>query len=183
VLLLWFLGICLFFTVVRLEHSYPHYFIICYPVPFVFSGIAVSELLRRLPRWRFGPMLAGGLATMVFVGSTYTLGMYRGFVKETGGTQGDYGVVYSHKEAAARWVVQNSLNMDRVPYEIRTLVTLTKGWGGSEVVQGTDQLDPTLEARYARADVYDTFRNPHTRGFRCAAGWREFGPLLACPKP
>jgi 4-amino-4-deoxy-L-arabinose transferase-like glycosyltransferase len=183
VLVLWFLGICLFFMGVRLEHTYPHYFIICYPVPFVLSGIGVSELVRRLPRQRFGPLMAGALVVVALVGYTHTLVIFRSFLIESGGAEGDYGVVYTHKEDASRWIAQNGLRMDQVPYDVRTLVDLARGWGGAEVIQGTDQLDPALEARYARADVYNTIRNPHAQRAQCAAGWREFGPLRACPKP
>ncbi len=75
------------------------------------------------------------------------------------------------------------LSMDRVPYEVRALVYITRNWGDAAVIQSTEQADDRLESRYARADVYNTFRVPHAERTPCPAGWRRFGPMIGCPKP
>jgi len=183
VLLLWFSGVCLFFTFLRLEHTYPHYFIVLYPVAFVLMGIGIARVDNSTVKPRWSRLAARGALFLVVFGHLTTLWQFNGFISKEGGTQGDYGVAYTHKWDAAQWLIQNGLSADNVPYDVRALVDITRSWGDADVIQGTEQVDDALESRYARADVYNTFRAPHMERRPCPAGWRRFGPMIGCPKP
>ena len=172
VLSLWMLGVLGFFIAARLEHTFPHYYIIAYPVPFVLGALALSELRR----WRVGAWVAVGLLVAVTAAHASSLLTFRGFLVRHGGAVGDYGVVYQHKADLARWASRNGLELKSGPWELRYLIDQERAYGdvGGDV-------DPA-PAGTKHVDVHDALRWPPARDLRCD-GRKHFGPLVACPRP
>jgi hypothetical protein len=164
--LVWLLGVWAVYATPAADRLYPHYLIVTFPVCFAVQAVGLGDLaavLRRVPRR--GALIAavGVLALLVVANTAFTLSFHR-FVDRTGGTAGDYGVVYRDKAALAAVVRARGFRVgdeDVVDF----LVT-----GDMEVPRGSAPL----------VTVTDRIHNVRPS---CAGELRSFGPLDACFPP
>jgi hypothetical protein len=178
VLLLWVGGIWATFIVARLDALYPHYFVLTYPAPFVIVALALDRCRGLAARWRPRPALAGAIIAVVAMCaaySTFSFAFFR-FVDRQGGTRGDYGVAYKHKNDIATFALRHSLELKEAPPEVGQLVALRRRY-------------PRPDGR--PAEVVPPGRSLEIRDWtrqgdfpECAAERRrQFGPLVACIRP
>ena len=175
----WVLGFVLVFTLLRLEHVWPHYFIILYPAPFVLMWLPLAWIARRFGQK--GAWLAGGATTVIVLAHLTTLLSLGGYVNDRGGTGGDYGVSYEHKADLVDYVVANGLMLHRPPgFEYGFLVRTARAYGDIDEITAAAEGRPAPPRSHRRLRVWDSLRYPRAAGFKCS-GRQDFGPLVTCP--
>jgi hypothetical protein len=164
--LIWLVGVWIVYATPATDRLYPHYLIVTFPVSFVVQAVALADLtatFRRGLRSVAMIVAVGSLGTVVVANAAFTLSFHR-FLDRTGGTAGDYGVVYRDKAELAAFVRAKGFRVADedvldflvtgdigVPRENAPLVTIT--------------------------DRIHNVRPP------CAGELRSFGPLDACLPP
>ncbi len=180
VLLLWLGGIWLAFAVVPLKRVYPHYFILTYPVSFAVIAVALADLAMVVPARagrvaRYAIAAVAGSVALAYV--AFNLGFYA-FVDENGGTSGDYGTAFRHKDAVARYALRHGLTLDPAPKEVSQLAELRRRYGGFSGAGA----GPAPPSGAQRLEVRDRLRDG--RPLACPPGHaRFFGPMAVCPRP
>ncbi len=175
----WFLGFIAVFALLRLEHIYPHYFIILYPVPFVLMWLPLAWLAARFQRWGTGAAVA--ITLLLVLGHLSNLSALRSYIDDRGGTPRDYGVAYVHKAELTDWVVANGLSLHKPPgYEFGFLVRTARRYGDIDEISQRVEQRPAPPRSHRKVRVWDSLRHPRAKSFRCAQK-QSFGPLIACP--
>lgn len=180
ILLLWVGGIWAGFIMARLEALYPHYFVLTYPVPFVIVALALDQCREFAARWHAARAMAVAVAVvfaMCLAYSAFNLSFYR-FVDRQGGTRGDYGIAYRHKNDLATFALRHNLELKAAPVEIAQLVALRRRYPRPDTgprEEGLSQPGRFLEVRdrFHAADFVDC--PPEQK--------HQFGPLVACVRP
>jgi hypothetical protein len=179
-LVLWLGGIWALFFAAHLAKLYPHYFLVAYPVPFALAALALEDLrssFRPSLRRRATVAAATLTAAIAVAYVAFDFG-FTGFLREHGGTAGDYGVAYTHKAAVARFALCEGLNVapEGGAVEVPALMELQRdsGVAPGSCSEGHDA-GRTLVLR-------DRLLDPEP--LPCApGGLRSFGPLDTCLNP
>ncbi len=100
IVLAWFAAPMVVYGLAGLR-TWPHYLVVAFPAPFLIMAWSL-----RGPRWWRRAALSGACVAML-AGVAFNAGLLS-FVEEHGGTQGDYGVAYCHKRAAAQYLMQRT---------------------------------------------------------------------------
>jgi hypothetical protein len=171
-------------SLLGIEQVYPHYFIILYPAPFLALGLALDGVAQ----WgqsgartgsRVGAIAAGFGLALVVAGHLWTLGAFHGYLKDRGGTTGDYGVAYVHKAALVDWVVASGLEIDSAPgWEFGHMVGVRRTYVDPNETAARVTA-PLATGGERRVRIYDGLRQPAIRAAKCP-GRQDFGPLVAC---
>jgi hypothetical protein len=180
ILLLWVGGIWAVFIAARLDALYPHYFVLTYPVPFVIVALALDRCRQFAARWHAGRAMAISVAVVCAMCVAYiafNLSFYR-FVNRQGGTRGDYGIAYRHKNDLATFALRHNLELKAAPEEIVHLVALRRRYPRPETGPGEKGL--SLPGHFL--EVRDRFQGADFVDCPLAQK-REFGPLVACVRP
>jgi hypothetical protein len=163
VLLVWVAGIWVTYAASAGDRVFPHYLIVTYPVSFVLIALALSELVsaangreRRIVELGSAVVLAA--LALSFVGFTLR---FQQFVGRTGGTAGDYGVVYRDERSLAHAVHSRGLGLDGRFYRLVASVSLRRPFGRHDAVLVRNRLRDG-------------------RPLACGGALRAFGPLEAC---
>ena len=176
-LVLWLGGVWAFFVMARLDGVYPHYLIIAYPVPFVVIALCLADLRGLVPeRWRrVGHWAAAGLVGVLVLGYVGFNVSFTSFVRDNGGTAGDYGVAYRHKDALVEFARRHRLRVVGAGYEVQRPIAIRRRYGqpiapASVAPPGGRwlQVGNRLRGRAPRCPPTQT---------------RRFGPLVACVRP
>jgi hypothetical protein len=178
VLLLWVGGIWATFIVARLDALYPHYFVLTYPAPFVIVALALDRCRELVARWRAAPALAAAIVAVVAMCAAYgafNIAFIR-YVDRQGGTRGDYGVAYRHKDDIATFALRHHLELKEAPPEVNQLVSLRRRYPRPDV--GPVEVVPPGRS----LEIRDWVRQGDFS--ECASERRrQFGPLVACIRP
>jgi 4-amino-4-deoxy-L-arabinose transferase-like glycosyltransferase len=161
--LAWLLCVWAVYATPATDRLYPHYLIVTFPVSFAVVAVGLADftgVLRRVSRTGALVVAVGVLGIVVVANTAFTLSFHR-FLDRTGGTAGDYGVVYRDKADLAAAVRARGF---RVADEdvLDFLVT-----GGIATPRGNAPL----------VTVTDRIHNVRPS---CPAVLRSFGPLDAC---
>jgi 4-amino-4-deoxy-L-arabinose transferase-like glycosyltransferase len=165
-LLIWLVGVWIVYATPATDRLYPHYLIVTFPVSFVVQAVGLADLTATFRRgFRTVAMIAavGCLGMVVVANAAFTLSFHR-FLDRTGGTAGDYGVVYRDKEALAAFVRAHGSRVsddDVVDFLVTGDIGVPRG--NASLVTVTDRIH--------------NLRPP------CAGELRSFGPLDACVPP
>ena len=166
-LLVWLAGIWLSYATPRGDRLYPHYLIVTFPVIFAVQALALSDLAGAVRRVRHLATI-GAIAVLVVISvgyTAFTLSFHR-FLDDSGGTSGDYGVVYRHKADLASVLQARGLRVADEPV--------------IDFLVASDLDEPPGAAPLVT--VRDGFHD--ARPLQCAGELRSFGVLSTClPAP
>ncbi len=164
--LVWLLGAWAVYATPVTDRLYPHYLIVTFPVCFAVQAVGLADLtavLRRVLRTRALIAAAGVLALLVFANTAFTLSFHR-FLDRTGGTAGDYGVVYRDKAELAAVVRTRGFRVaDEDVLDFLVTGDIGVPRGNAPLVTVTDRI--------------------HNVRPSCPGELRSFGPLDACFPP
>jgi hypothetical protein len=164
--LVWLVGVWIVYATPATDRLYPHYLIVTFPVSFAVQAVGLVDLTATLRRGLRTVAIVAAvavLALIVVANAAFTLSFHR-YLDRTGGTAGDYGVVYRDKAALADAVRARGL---RVADE-EVLDFLVTG---------------QIEAPRRRALLVRVTDRIHNVRPPCAGELRSFGPLDACFPP
>jgi hypothetical protein len=162
-LLVWLVGVWVVYATPATDRLYPHYLIVTFPVSFAVEAVGLADLTATLRRgWSRVATIAavGVLATVVVASGAFTLSFHR-FLDRSGGTAGDYGVVYRDKAELAAVVRARGLRIaDEKVLDFLVTGAIGVPRGNAQLVTVTDRIH--------------NVRPP------CAGELRSFGQLDAC---
>jgi 4-amino-4-deoxy-L-arabinose transferase-like glycosyltransferase len=164
--LVWLVGVWVVYATPATDRLYPHYLIVTFPVSFAVQAVGLAglvALVRRASRTLAVVVGVGAIATIVVANAVFTLS-FHGYLDRTGGTAGDYGVIYRHKAALAREVGARRLRVaDETVIDLLVTGEIGAPPGEMPLVTVTDRI--------------------HNVEPPCAGELRSFGPLDACFPP
>jgi 4-amino-4-deoxy-L-arabinose transferase-like glycosyltransferase len=162
-MLVWLAGVCLVYATPMTDRLFPHYLLVTFPVSFAVAAIGLTDLAACLARWLGNAAVVGAVATILLVAGSYTAFTlsFQRFLGSSGGTAGDYGVVYRDKRDLAGVVAERGLRIANEPV-LDFLVT-----GDARIARG----DPPFVI------VTDRLHNATPP---CDGELRSFGVLDAC---
>jgi 4-amino-4-deoxy-L-arabinose transferase-like glycosyltransferase len=176
VLLLWLGGVCALTVAGRLI-TYPHYFVLTYPAPFVIIALGLEWCKTQVARWQPRPAMmctTGLLVAICAAFVAFDLSFVR-FLDKNGGTAGDYGTVYRYKDQAARFALQRGVGPSAVKDEIASLIELRRRHPHPEPPAKGGDYSPAgrvieIRDRFRESDIVDCPRELR----------RRFGPISTC---
>lgn len=176
----WVFGYLAAMSWLRLEEQFPHYFIILYPGTFLLMALPIGWLWQR--PGRASKAFATLLVALVLAGNLTTLHSFHRFVRDVGGTAGDYGVAYRHKAELARWAVAQQLPITTRQWEFGYLYRVTNTYGDDAAIAAILARRGPAPPGAKGLSVFNRLWRPHVARRRCA-GRQDFGPLVVCPHP
>jgi 4-amino-4-deoxy-L-arabinose transferase-like glycosyltransferase len=88
----------------------PSYFIVFYPLPFLFPALLIDKGWRCAQR-SWGPVIAGRtiitLFTVIIVYQIIFQGAFLSRIAGQGGASGEYGIAYADQAQATRWIMEH----------------------------------------------------------------------------
>ena len=175
----WTLGYLLIFTALRLEKVFPHYYIILYPAQFVCMALPL-EIFRS--RGRLGQVTTYLVISVVVAGNMLTLSSFRQYLHDHGGTAGDYGVTYEHKDLLTQYVAASGLVLDGWRgWEYGHLVEMVRQYGDFDAASELVEVRGSPPPGRKKVRIYNTLRQPQYAKTKCL-GRQDFGPLVLCPR-
>lgn len=158
------------------EYVYRHYLIILYPVPFWLAAFGADRLGSQGTKgWRV--VVATGIVVVVLLESLVSIQLLR-LLDGSGGASGEYGVIYRHKEAAARFIAHTCLGQETIPtlhspsgdslLEYQYLVVLKANKPG---VLGRENAQPSEAVIVTERELPPGYRIPSS------ARKQRFGPV------
>lgn len=160
---IWMLVFAVYLWIGDVRQIYPHYFVALYPVPFLLLAAPAAELAQRGERW--GRFAAAGVLAILAAGQLASLGIFSAYIRDRGGTAGDYGVAYRYKVELIDWAIRE----DRA-------LTGRRGREYSYLLQTRRAGDGGARGRFA---VLDHLRRGPAVPSQCTST-EAFGPLSAC---
>lgn len=161
-LLVWLAGVSIVYATPASDRIYPHYLIVTFPVSFAVVALGIADVtagLRRGGRALGIVAAAGVLAAVSLANAAFTLSFHR-FVDRTGGTAGDYGVVYRDKRDLAAFVDARGLRVDDQVLDFLVTGDIGVPPGNTRLVTVSDRINDVTPP--------------------CAGELRSFGVLDAC---
>jgi 4-amino-4-deoxy-L-arabinose transferase-like glycosyltransferase len=158
-LVVWLVGLPLSYITSSRSGVGPHYLIITYPVSFLLAALGLGDAVSLVRRGQTVISLAVAAAIAAgFVAFTLS---FQSFVRQHGGTAGDYGVIYDDTAALAAAVRAHRIHVDLATAEYLA-------WGHLGAPAGTKKI----------VTVRDRLRD--TSPLPCSGSRRSFGPIEAC---